>query len=688
MENIMLTALLFGLVIGWFSSSALAADCYSDDLMSYVESRIPTAKTDRWERIKKAITGQDGGMSLEEAERILENRKRMGLFLEWMPEVVEAIKCVAAKPEPQQEVPPDTPMPQQAALTWGLVGRLPADTPSSTVGFSENYPDGGWQFYLAPSHTGTGCNMTGHIKVDPVDSDHSHWTITTSLKDWGYPTETARWDDSACSHSKLQSPTNGETAHRVFYVNYTTTPNRTAETNQVLNVKYVDEANNNAETQLATVTLKDGDNLGARNAIGTFRAYWVNGSVPHGTYDPYELSEDDHWDNDLILSYTVSYSADRYPDVNPDGWRFCVPLEQFAPDNDSSVASPVNILGFNEVEGAGGLACTDRVRGGNTNLNPGWKDNSADNPTQQIDVSFATRLDLQDNTFVNADFPIRDIDWQLNGVDIFTGLLSVNGVSYNTTPITEARPSQYRPEITKERNGLLRNAEAFPGTHATYCLGTGTAWVRKTPLTCGDMWSSKYKDRAPLVNGGCDKGHSDYVVRPTYTATERFALADEKTADTVWYPDRCFSTVDAPKYPLTPSNGPPSPGVGPDQLPTVTNDDLLLVDARVEDGQLTAKVFRDYYTEFALVFEVTGTARFHSPSNTPGPAPMVNFSAKEVGRHVGGPYSVHCAGDGPGHITMRGGVWHADEIALVSLNWSENLASYPVVNSQTIQVCN
>ena len=75
-----------------------ASECYSASLMSYVDSRIPTARTDRWQRIKLAITGQ-GGMELAEAESILANRKRMRLFLEHMDEVVAAIKC-QAEPEP------------------------------------------------------------------------------------------------------------------------------------------------------------------------------------------------------------------------------------------------------------------------------------------------------------------------------------------------------------------------------------------------------------------------------------------------------------------------------------------------------------------------------------------------------------------------------------------------------------
>ena len=108
--------IVVGVVVGWvaalgMSSKAEASSCYSGSLMAYVDSRIPTAKTDRWERIKAALLEQPGAMPLAEAEAILENRKRQRLFLEYMDEVVAAIKCLAAEPEIDTQVvvvdPPD-----------------------------------------------------------------------------------------------------------------------------------------------------------------------------------------------------------------------------------------------------------------------------------------------------------------------------------------------------------------------------------------------------------------------------------------------------------------------------------------------------------------------------------------------------------------------------------------------------
>ena len=109
MKNLLTIIIALALPAG-----AQAADCYSDSLMTYVESRQLNAKTDRWVRIEKALREEEGAMPLSEAEQILANRKRMRLFLEHMDEVVAAIKCLAAEPEAQVVVE-ETPPPQPAA---------------------------------------------------------------------------------------------------------------------------------------------------------------------------------------------------------------------------------------------------------------------------------------------------------------------------------------------------------------------------------------------------------------------------------------------------------------------------------------------------------------------------------------------------------------------------------------------
>ena len=137
-----ITAMYYGsaLVVGFLlavvlSSKAEANSCYSDSLMAYVDSRIPSGNQTerRWERIKNALLERDDAYPLADAERVLANRKARGFNLEHMDEVVEALKCLASQPEPEPEpevviVPPEpeappqplqdeTPMPQQADYT-------------------------------------------------------------------------------------------------------------------------------------------------------------------------------------------------------------------------------------------------------------------------------------------------------------------------------------------------------------------------------------------------------------------------------------------------------------------------------------------------------------------------------------------------------------------------------------------
>ena len=100
MKNLKLA--LMGVCLAWTApTAAYADDCYSDGLMAYVDSRIPSGNQTerRWEKIKAALLEQDGGITLARAEEILAARKSRRLPLEHMDEVVAALKCIANRPE-------------------------------------------------------------------------------------------------------------------------------------------------------------------------------------------------------------------------------------------------------------------------------------------------------------------------------------------------------------------------------------------------------------------------------------------------------------------------------------------------------------------------------------------------------------------------------------------------------------
>ena len=87
-------------------ASATAA-CVSADLMQHVEARIEIAITDRWERIRNALTGQPNAITLTEVKEIYENRKANGWTLNRLDEVIEAMECI--ENAMQQPVPDETP---------------------------------------------------------------------------------------------------------------------------------------------------------------------------------------------------------------------------------------------------------------------------------------------------------------------------------------------------------------------------------------------------------------------------------------------------------------------------------------------------------------------------------------------------------------------------------------------------
>ena len=86
------------------------AACVSADLLQHVEARIATATTDRWERIRNALTGQPNAITLAEVKEIHDNRKANGLALNRFDEVIAAMECIEAAKQ-QTPVPDETPDP-------------------------------------------------------------------------------------------------------------------------------------------------------------------------------------------------------------------------------------------------------------------------------------------------------------------------------------------------------------------------------------------------------------------------------------------------------------------------------------------------------------------------------------------------------------------------------------------------
>ena len=302
------------------------------------------------------------------------------------------------------------------------------------------------------------------------------------------------------------------------------------------------------------------------NSVDTtsFRAYVHGGGRTILSEHAWKINEDDHWEAELILHYVsnqgivlnqpVCVSTDYWG--GPDYWHHGpITLPGFDTFVDFSTIPPEH---GNPLKG-GIWRCTGNVKSNGT-AGPNFtvlEDGSTD-----TEFVYRTTIRTRDNNVVEDDFSIAgDLEFVFN--TSFTG-------QQKHRPETETVP---------DRAGwrLKRSAEAFPGTHATYCLGTGSAWERKTPLRCGDQVASKYIDRAPVVGGNCDKTHADYKVRANVTDAE-------------WMPDACYPTKDVPKIPPTPDNvtpyrSNPATTAQSEAIPTIEEDDVSYVRLRKVSGK-------------------------------------------------------------------------------------------------------
>ena len=91
------------------STDSQAPVCVSDALLADVDDRITnagsTAGTERWTRVKNALTGQANAIALTEVKEIHDRRAQNGWSTaQWDP-VIEAMECLEAAPEEEAEQP-------------------------------------------------------------------------------------------------------------------------------------------------------------------------------------------------------------------------------------------------------------------------------------------------------------------------------------------------------------------------------------------------------------------------------------------------------------------------------------------------------------------------------------------------------------------------------------------------------
>ena len=412
---------------------------------------------------------------------------------------------------------------------------------------------------------------------------------------------------------------------------------------------------------------------GTREVTGGFTAYYargqyategpmdntVCGSFPNHACPAWTLSEDDHWESDVVLHYRAAYNSTRHsPSVVSQ--RFCILKRDYRDDNHNS-PGPIRMYGFTEaVSSAPDSVCTVAVRdraGGA--LNPGWRDNStvgAGDGTvdSAVDLTFETTLRIRDNNVLQADYPVAAAGWHVFGISTYSGNLTLEGVRINNMADAIAtRASLERPEMVETADRapyrLLSHKIAWPDyPHTEFALGDGSSWntKRRDDTTCGEVNKSRWTDRADISSGS-------YV--------QDLVRANDET---LWLLDHCYATKTSIKWPIEGAND-ASPTIDHWELPTIQDDEVAWMSLRKMHGKWTLSLYKPVlvtdgsdwkHTSTGLVFRLNGTVS----------GGLVHFTVL---------------------IPASGGIVDDTDYVLDNLNWVQESAGEPVVQSTVGAAC-
>ena len=482
------------LFLGFAAEAQAQAECVSEDLLDHVEAKIEIEPTDRWVRIKNALTEQSNAMPLSEAKSILANRKANGWNLNRFDDVVAAMECLA-KPKPGGLEADDAP---QACVSPTLA--------ADVKGYSEETWHGSahverWLRVLQ-TFSGTANDST---VMTPAEAQEmaDRWS-------------NGRWDPVVDALQCLEVEALNEQTE--------VQTEEPEDTPQPLNAE---ETPMPAQTDPVRFT--------------HFRVYLHDATPNPNPGTEYRINEDDYWEAELIVHFESSIAANLSGQlcINHDLWS----------GNEYWNNGPITLSGFDEhvdrkssptwdsIKGVsvqyGYWQCTTPINSDPTPLNitilnpiDDGDDDDTDNDDGISEFIYRSKVRIRDNNVVEDDFSIADL--QFRYVDGLTG-----STIWRTETDSVVDRAAYR---------LKRDVVAWTGT---WGLGTGSAWTEFTNPTCGQVVPSKWIDRAPKIGNSFDKTHSDYIVRANVSA------------DT-WLPDHCYPTKEVPKIPPTPPNTKPT----------------------------------------------------------------------------------------------------------------------------------
>ena len=341
------------LFLGFATEAQAQAECVSEDLLDHVEAKIEIEPTDRWVRIKNALTEQSNPIALFEVKEIYERRKANGWNLNRFDDVVAAMECLA-KPKPGGLEADDAP---QACVSPALA--------ADVKGYSEETWHGSahverWLRVLQ-TFSGTANDST---VMTPAEAQEmaDRWS-------------NGRWDPVVDALQCLEV--------------------------EALNDQTEVQAEEPEDTPLP---LQAEETPMPAQSPGSLRVYFHGGTRAPGA--EYRINEDDHWESELIIHYSGSANL-----VN----TFCVNREIWGgPDHWNN--GPITLPGFDTYIAAtdqgsvilgvdGHWQCINDETG---------SDSVTDSPYVSLvpgsttDFVYRATVRTRDNNVVEDDFSIAD----------------------------------------------------------------------------------------------------------------------------------------------------------------------------------------------------------------------------------------------------------------------------------------
>ena len=520
------------LFLGFAAEAQAQTECVSEDLLDHVEAKIEIETTDRWVRIKNALTEQSNAMPLSEAKSILANRKANGWNLNRFDDVVAAMECLA-KPKPGGLEADDAP---QACVSPALA--------ADVKGYSEETWHGSahverWLRVLQ-TFSGTANDST---VMTPAEAQEmaDRWS-------------NGRWDPVVDALQCLEVEALNEQ-----------TEVQTEEPEDAPQPLNAEETPMPAQSDPVSFT--------------NFRVYLHDATPNPNPGTEYRINEDDYWEAELIVHFETNRSnaLDNGLCINHDLWT----------GNEYWNNGPIQLSGFTEYEDFKSSPTWDSIKGISkkwgywqctpnidtepphiTILNP--RDDGDDNDTSNddgiIEFIYRGKIRIRDNNVVEDDFDLTDLKFRYSD--------GLSGGDENVIWRTETDPV-----VDRAAYRLKRDVVAWTGT---WGLGTGSAWTEFTDPTCGQVVPSKWIDRAPKIGNSFDKSHSDYIVRANVDAN-------------VWLPDHCYPTDHVPIIPPTPPNHQPTT-FDNTSLPIIEEDDVSWVTLREVNNRMVLSLSKPVMT--------------------------------------------------------------------------------------------